>query len=161
MSLEKKEIGELLVDNGLLSTEQLDLVEQEKRRTGQSIRQIVTRLGLISENQLKDTLELQYGVTYVALNRIKIEPKTINLLADHLIREYKVLPISQQDDVLNLAMVNPDDSKALDAVKSELPTTQIRPMVCMEDDYERFVDFFFPNTQVTVKAAVLEPDGEV
>jgi len=147
MSLIGKGIGELLVDNGLISAAQLELVLEEKKKTGQSISQILARLGLVSENQLKDTLELQYGATYVALNKIKIEPRTINLLPEELIRTNRVLPISQQDDHLNLAMVNPDDADALKQIKVHLQSFHIKAMVCLEDDFERFVNFFFPASQ--------------
>src|SRR6516164_6787021 len=131
MSLSSRDIGELLVDNGLISAEQLALVREEKQKTGQSISQIITHLGLVTENQLKDTLELQFGVTYVALNKIKIEPRTINLLSEELIRTHRVLPISQQEDHLNLAMVNPDDAEALKQIQTHLQSFHIKAMVCL------------------------------
>src|SRR6516164_7694202 len=159
MSLSSRDIGELLVDNGLISAEQLALVREEKQKTGQSISQILTHLGLVTENQLKDTLELQFGVTYVALNKIKLEPKTIHLLPEQVIRGYRVLPISQQDEHLNLAMVNPDDSAALAEIQTHLPSLQIKVMVCLEDDFERFVNFFFPSSQPIAKTVA--PKQEV
>lgn len=151
MSLIGKGIGELLVDNGLISNAQLELVLEEKKKTGQSISQILARLGLVTENQLKDTLELQYGATYVALNKIKIEPRVINLLPEDLIRSNRVLPISQQEDRLNLAMVNPDDIEALNNTKEHLGAFHIKAMVCLEDDFERFVNFFFPASQPPIQ----------
>lgn len=147
MSLSKREIGELLIDNGLLTAEQLQQVEKEKQKTGQSISQILTRLGLVTENQLKDTLELQYGVTYVALTRINIDPRTIHLLPESLIRELLILPISRQEDHLSLAMVNPDDEAALEKIKALLHSYQIKAMVCLEDDFQRFVNFYFPGSE--------------
>jgi type II secretory ATPase GspE/PulE/Tfp pilus assembly ATPase PilB-like protein len=156
MSLIGKEIGELLVDNGLISDTQLQLVLEEKKKTGQSISQILARLGLVTENQLKDTLELQYGATYVALNKIKIEPRTINLLSEELIRTHRVLPISQQEDHLNLAMVNPDDAEALKQIQTHLQSFHIKAMVCLADDFERFVNFFFPSGQPAVPLAPAE-----
>ncbi len=59
MSSISKELAELLVDNGLLSDADLELVEQEKDKTGEPLRIILERLNLATEKQLKNTLELQ------------------------------------------------------------------------------------------------------
>lgn len=144
MALVNKEIGDLLVDNGLISAEQLQSVNIIQEKCAQPICQILTTLGLVSENQLKDTLELRYGVTYVALNKIRLDPKTIRLLRESVIKQHKVAPIMQEDDLIHLAMVNPEDQAALKDIKLQLASYRVKPMVCLEDDFARFVNFVFP-----------------
>ncbi len=56
MALIKREIGELLVDHGLITHEELKLVQQERLKTGEPISLILSRLGLANEKHLKTRL---------------------------------------------------------------------------------------------------------
>src|SRR6185295_19663394 len=94
MALVKKEIGELLVENGLISPEQWTQVQVEKEKTGEPISLILSRLGLASENQVKNALELQYGVNYLPLS--KVEPpggECLALLPEALMRQHQLVPV--------------------------------------------------------------------
>ena len=75
MALVKKEIGELLVDNGLITSDELKLVQLERQKTGEPISLILSRLGLATESHLKNALELQYGVTMFPWLKPKPIPK--------------------------------------------------------------------------------------
>jgi type II secretory ATPase GspE/PulE/Tfp pilus assembly ATPase PilB-like protein len=143
MSLIGKEIGELLVDGGLLTPAQLEIAEQEKLNTGETISRVLNRLGLASENQIKDTLELQYGVTYVSLIKLSAGAEIIKLLPEKLIRQHQVLPIDYQNGRLTLAMVNPDDPLSVIDIKNHIEFDHLKTVVCMEDDFESFVEAFF------------------
>ena len=120
MSSISKELAELLVDNGLLSDADLELVEQEKDKTGEPLRIILERLHLATEKQLKNTLELQYGVNYLALHTISPELNVVDLLPADVIQEHGVVPIHLDGNRLTVAMVNPDSSPAMQAIKANV-----------------------------------------
>ena len=82
MALIKKEIGELLVDNGLITADELKVVQQERMRTGEPISLILSRLGLANENHLKSALETQYGVNYISLAKVQPESSALELLPE-------------------------------------------------------------------------------
>jgi len=139
MTLIRKEIGDLLVDNGVISQEELDLVTKEREKSGESVTVVLSRLGLANESHLKNALELQYGVNYVSLLKKEPEPEVTALIPEELVRKHLVVPVSQQGDRLTVAMVDPSDSAAIDEIKSHLNGLQLKPMVCLEDDFEKFV----------------------
>jgi len=139
MSSISKELAELLVDNGLLSDADLEQVAQEKEKTGEPLRIILERLNLATEKQLKNTLELQYGVNYLALHTISPELPTVDLLPNEVIREYRIVPIHVDGNRLTVAMVNPDSSAAMKAIKAAVDL-DIKALVCFEDDFEIFLD---------------------
>jgi type II secretory ATPase GspE/PulE/Tfp pilus assembly ATPase PilB-like protein len=143
MSLIGKEIGELLVDSGLLTLAQLEIAEREKLKTRETMSRVLARLGFATENQIKDTLELQFGVTYASLAKLNPRAEVINLLPEKLIRQYQLLPVDYQDGRLTLAMVNPDDPLAAIDVKNYIEVQQLKTVVCMEDDFDQFVEAFF------------------
>lgn len=142
MALVKKEIGELLVDNGLITQDELQLVQQERQKTGEPISLILSRLGLATESHLKNALELQYGVNYVSLAKYEAEEEVVNLLPETVMRQHQVVPISRDGSRLTLAMVNPNNLLALDDVKYRLKGSQIKAVVCTEDDFQHFMESF-------------------
>ena len=101
MALIKKEIGELLVDNGLITAEELKIVQQERMKTGEPISLILSRLGLANETHLKNALEVQFGVSYVSLAKSVVPIDALQLLPEKLIRQHQVVPISQEDNTLD------------------------------------------------------------
>ena len=60
MSVSGNEIGDLLVDIGLISQEELEKAHLEQTRSGERLTIVLEKLGLVSNNQLKDALELQF-----------------------------------------------------------------------------------------------------
>src|SRR5579875_3360054 len=140
MALVKKEIGELLVDNGLITQDELALVQAEQQKTGEPISLILSRLGLATENHVKSALELQYGVNYVSLSKTEADPECLYVLPEAVMRQHQVVPIARQGNRLTLAMVNPNNLIALDDIKYRLKGVQIKPVVCTEDDFQHFME---------------------
>ena len=133
------EVGEDLVKSGLLTPEEWELVQEERLKFGEPISLILQRLGLATENHLKNALELRFGVNYVSLNREVPNSECLKLLPLELLHALQLVPVSmEKNSRLTLAMVNPNDLAALDKVKSLLPGMSIKPVVCI---YEDFIDF--------------------
>lgn len=146
-ALIKKEIGELLVDNGLITPDELKLVQQERMKTGEPISLILSRLGLANESHLKNALEVQFGVSYVSLAKSSVETKTLELLPEKLIRQHQVVPLEQDGNTLTVAMVNPNNLLALDDIKYRLRGITIKPVVCTEDDFQHFMETIYAMRQ--------------
>ena len=63
------EIGDLLLDIGLITPEELAKAHQEQAKSGERLSLVLERLGLVSYHQLKDALELQFGVNFFSLSK--------------------------------------------------------------------------------------------
>lgn len=147
MALIKKDFGELLVDNGLITAEELKLVQQERLRTGEPISLILSRLGLANETHLQNALEMQYGVKYISLAKSQPELGALELLPETLMRQHQLVPVSSEGNCLMVAMVNPNNLLALDDIKYRLKGMQIRTMVCTEDDFQHFMENIYASRQ--------------
>lgn len=143
MALIKKEIGELLVENGLITEDELKLVQAERARTGDPLTVILSRMGLAGESHLKNALELQYGVPYVALAKVEADEELMTLLPDGIMRQHQLVPVSRQGNRLTIAMVNPNNLLALDDIKYRLKGFQVSPLVCTEDDFQNFMETMY------------------
>jgi type IV pilus assembly protein PilB len=141
MALVKKEIGELLVENGLITPEEWEQVQLERQKTGEPVSLILSKLGLATENHVKNALELQYGVNYVSLTKVEQpDGELVALLPEQVMRQHQVVPIGRDGNRLTIAMVNPNNLMALDDIKVRLKGTQIKPVVCTEDDFQQFME---------------------
>ncbi|MBN8659191.1 MAG: Flp pilus assembly complex ATPase component TadA [Candidatus Obscuribacter phosphatis] len=147
MALIKKEIGELLVDSGLITSDELKQVQQERMRTGEPISLILSRLGLANETHLKSALETQYGVNYVSLAKVQPESSALELLPEKVMRQHQVVPLYLEGKLLTVAMVNPNNLLALDDVKYRLKSMQLKPVVCTEDDFQHFMETIYARRQ--------------
>lgn len=138
MSVSGNEIGDLLVDIGLITPEELENAHNEQSRTGERLSLVLEKLGLVSHNQLKDALELQYGVNYISLSKNPPTAEIIDLLPEELRRKHRVMPVSHHGTQYSVAMVDPDDIIAFDSLRLHLKSGQIKKVVCTADDFEFF-----------------------
>ncbi len=143
MALVKKEIGELLVENGLITPEEWEQVQMERQKTGEPVSLILSKLGLATENHVKNALELQYGVNYVSLAKTDTGEDALSLLPEAVMRLHQVVPLNRDGNRLTIAMVNPNNLMALDDIKVRLKGTQIKPVVCTEDDFQQFMETIY------------------
>jgi type IV pilus assembly protein PilB len=153
VALIKKEIGELLVDNGLITADELKIVQQERMKTGEPISLILSRLGLANETHLKNALEVQFGVNYVSLAKTTVHGDALQLLPEKLIRQHQVVPIIQEDNVITVAMVNPNNLLALDDIRYRLRGIRVKPVVCTEDDFQHFMETIYASKQEELSEA--------
>src|SRR5580698_2001532 len=101
-ALIKKEIGESLVDNGLITIEELKLVQTERMKTGEPISLILSRLGLANETHLKNALEVQFGVSYISLAKTSPDVNALEMLPEKLIRQHQVVPLEMDGSTLTV-----------------------------------------------------------
>jgi len=140
MTVTRREIGDLLVDNGVITPEELERVRFEKEKTGHSFPHILSRLGLAGENQLKNALELEYGVNFVSLRKFEPDMQLIGMLPESLIRQHLLVPIARDGTRITVAMVDPSNSASLDDLKKTLNGAAIKTVVCLEDEFNTFLD---------------------
>lgn len=127
--------------SGLFSPEEWMHIQAERKRTGEAISLILARLGMADENRMKNAMELQYGVNYVSLLKIASpDPDCLALLPDATIRQFRVMPIERKNNSLTIAMVNPNNLVALENIKRLLKGMQIKLSVCMEEDFNTFLE---------------------
>lgn len=160
MALIKKEIGELLVDHGLITHDELKLVQQERLKTGEPISLILSRLGLANEKHLKNALELQFGVNYVSLTKVTPNSNCLELLPEKVMRQHQVVPITKEESKLTIAMVNPNNLLALDDIKYRLKGITVQPVVCTEDDFQHFMETVYAKRQEELTEEMVEYQDE-
>lgn len=102
-----KRIGRLLVENGIITEEQLKDGLKRQEEKGEYIGQNLVELGYTTEDDIVGCLTTQYGYPYLPLKNYEINPEIIKSLPKEMARDYFVIPIDKIGNVLTVAMANP------------------------------------------------------
>jgi len=100
---EKKLLGEMLIENGLINEEQLARALEEQKKSGHFLGRILVDLGYVSEKDLKRVLSVQAGVEMIDLKNTVIDQKAIQVFPSALAKSYEVIPVKFENNVLTLA----------------------------------------------------------
>jgi type IV pilus assembly protein PilB len=87
-----KQLGQILLEQGLLTPEQLDRALEEHRNTPKSLGRVLIDMGYIRERDLVRALAEQVGLEFVDLTDYRVDPGVTALLPEALCRRYRALP---------------------------------------------------------------------
>ena len=133
--LKTKSLGDVLVEEGLLSRDQLDKAEEEQQRVGKSLGRVLVDMGLVKEADLVSALARQVGLEFVDLTETQIDAAAASLLPEQVSRRYRALPIGFDGTRLIVAMSDPANVFALDDIRT-ITGMEIKPVVATASDVE-------------------------
>ena len=136
-----KQLGQILLEQGLLTREQLDRALEEHRNTPKSLGRVLIDLGYIRERDLVRALAEQVGLEFVDLTEYRIDPVLTSLLPEALSRRYRALPIGERDGKLLVAMSDPANVYALDDIRT-MTGRDVQPVVATANDVEQAIQKF-------------------
>jgi len=158
-----KQLGQMLLEQGLLTKQQLEGALQQHRNTPKSLGRTLIDLGYIRERDLVRALAEQVGLEFVDLSEHQIDPLAATLLPGQLARRYRALPIGERDGKLLVAMSDPTNLYALDDIRA-VTSREVKPVVATASDVEHAIDRFAGTSlgdllAVTQGAEGTGPDG--
>jgi len=103
--LQKKYLGEILLQAGLINRVQLRDALAEQQSTKEKLGDILLKRGYISEPDLQRGLALSYGIPSVKLSEVIIPKEIITLITPQTAKKYKVIPFFRASDTLQIAVV--------------------------------------------------------
>ncbi|MDO2949925.1 GspE/PulE family protein [Aeromonas simiae] len=150
----KMRLGDLLVQEQSITDDQLQLALQQQRQTGRKLGATLIELGFISEVQLLTFLARQLEVPFFDLNTLTIDAKAVQLLPEVQARRYRALVVNLSGDVATVAMSDPADLSALDAVADLLAPKQMSLAVAREGQLLDYFDRLYRRTKEIENFAV-------
>ncbi len=128
----KKRLGELLVESGLITEEQLKLALKIQKKDNIKLGKVLIQLDLASEQDIAQTVAYQLKIPFVNLNEEKIEKEAVAKVSVDIVRKYLVMPFRLKDKELWVAMSDPMDFDALRDLKFAA-NLEIRPVAALEN----------------------------
>jgi MSHA biogenesis protein MshE len=113
---ERVRLGQLLVDQKLISEEQLARALGEQKRTGRKLGRTLVELGFVTEDEISRALARQLKIPFVDLRRQDIRPEVAQKLPEVHARRFRALALEEVGSALRVGMADPTDLFAYDEI---------------------------------------------
>ncbi len=128
-----RSLGQILVDRGLITLEELHAAEAEQRDSGRRLGRVLVDQKSVTEKDLVAALATQIGMTFVDLEDAEVDARATTLLSEKVMRRYGVLPIGFEDGRLIVAMSDPSNVVAMDDVRT-MTKMEVKTVVATKED---------------------------
>jgi MSHA biogenesis protein MshE len=143
---EKVRLGEILVQQKLLSEAQLKDALASQKKTGRRLGRVVIELGFVTEEQISQALARQLGVPFVNLKHYNLKREVTLKLPETQARRYRALALEDVGDHYKVAMADPTDLAAYDGLTAALQRS-IELVVVTESDLLQVIDRTYRRTE--------------
>lgn len=137
-------LGALLIEENLVTPEQLDVALAEQRRSdsGKRIGETLVALRFLSEPNLLRVLSRQLDCPIVDLVQEPPDPSVLDVVPSEFAMKHLLIPLHRNDDTLVVAMADPLDINAMDDLEL-LTGMDIAPMLALGSDIRRVCEQFY------------------
>ncbi|NQV23216.1 MAG: pilus assembly protein PilB, partial [Rhodopirellula sp.] len=155
-----RKLGQILVDLGYLTEDQLwDVLENQKQSPGEVIGQVAVRMELVTPAQVTEALAEQWGMPVINLSETNVPSKVLELVPQTMAELYKIMPISLKNDVLTVAMADPQNVGALDDLRNFLGY-DVRGAVSSPDEVEQAIQRYYADAEESIEDVINEMEDE-
>jgi type IV pilus assembly protein PilB len=141
-----KQLGDLLLERGILNQQQLDKALTVQKERGGLLGEILVDLGFAKEEDIAHALTAQYGFPYLPLSNYEINPEIINIVPGRVARQYMLVPIDKIGNNLTLAMSNPLNIQAVEDVEL-LSGCSVQTFVSTSSDIKRAIAKYYKDKE--------------
>jgi len=137
-----KQLGELLVERGVIDSRQLEKALSFQKEKGGLIGEILVELGFAKEEDIAQSLTAQYGFPFLPLSNYEIGSDVINIVPARVARQYVLIPIDKIGNNLTLAMSNPLNINAIEDIEL-LSSCSIQTFVSTSSDIKKAIEKYY------------------
>jgi type IV pilus assembly protein PilB len=137
----RKRLGDLLIEEGLLTPEQLQTALAEKA-PNQKIGDALLQRGYITDQQLAEVLEVQLGIPHVNLFHYPFDTNLFSLISKETAKRNLIIPLKREGNKLYVAMVDPMDFIVIDDLRLSTGF-QIETVIATKDGILRSINKYY------------------
>ncbi|MDA8307416.1 MAG: type IV-A pilus assembly ATPase PilB [Deltaproteobacteria bacterium] len=137
-----KKIGELLVQEGLVTTDQLNRALDEQRHSGERLGAALVKHGVIDENTLCEFIARQFNCPQVSLSRLTVRKEIAGLIPLDIMHKYQAVPFGLMGNTLHVAMPDPGNLFIIDDIRF-LTRKNIQIHVASDSVIKQVIGTFF------------------
>jgi len=134
-----RDLGEILLEAGILSKEQVQHIRDLQQKSGDKFERILLQQRLITSQQLAFFISLQMGIPFVNLKKEGVKPEAIKLVPEAIARKYGVIPVDTTDGTIIIAMEDPRDIEAVEDLAA-VTMKRVEPVISTAQDIQEMID---------------------
>ncbi len=132
----KIRLGEMLVDNNVISREQLDKALAEQKKSGLKLGQLLIRNNVCTEEDVVMLLSRQLRIPRYEPSKFPLDLSLADIIPAETARKYGTVPLERKGKLLYVLMSDPLDIDAQDSLEV-FTNMEVAPVVCSESDFEQ------------------------
>lgn len=161
--IKRPSLGEILLERELINEEKLEIALKEQSSSGQNrhLGEVLVSLGFVSEEDMLRALSFYLGLKYLPFSEFpKIIPEN-SYPTIKFMKQYKLVPVGSEDNVLKIAMANPLDEYAIDALRV-FTSKSLEIFLSSEKDITEAIEQYFGGSvqMTTIMEGMREEDME-
>ncbi len=134
----QKKLGEILIDGGLLTQEQLRQALISKRNTKLKLGEFLVRQGVLRESQLIDFLSEQLKIEKYHPEKYPLDLSLANTIPADIAQKQHVVPLMRKANLLTIGVTDPLDIRALDTVEA-VTNIEVEPVICTDQQLNQLI----------------------
>ena len=143
---EKIRLGDLLVQQKLISQEQLSEALEKQRQSGRKLGRVLVENGFVTEDEISGAIARQLHIPFLDLRQVHVRPEIVRLLPEQLARRFRAIVLEQRESKVLVAMADPTDLFAFDEIINHL-NREVELAVVNEGTLVQFIDRVYRRTE--------------
>lgn len=139
-------LGEILLQANLITRDHLEQAVAQQRVEGGRLGTILTKLGLVKEQDVSRCLGEKFGIPYVDLDTQTIKPEVTRLLHTSIVQKHLVVPVAKSGTTLTMAMADPTNVLAVDDIKF-MTGLKVDLVVATEGAIRRAIERYYDSSE--------------
>jgi len=139
---QRKRLGEMLLEAGLITEEQLKQAIVGHKRANLKLGQYLIQQGLVSNSQVTDLISKQLSVKKYRTDLYPLDVRLTDVVPLEMAQKYQIVPLEKTPFLLTIAMVDPTDINAMDAI--EIHTNlEVEAVICSEQEFNSMLSSIY------------------
>ncbi len=155
MGEEKRNLSDFFVAQGVITKEQLLLVLEEQKRTGERLEEAIVRLKLADEELVLQKMADYFSLPFIDLNTYQIDEKVIKIIPEEIVRRHHLIPLFRIGNTLTVATANPLNIYALDEVRAKT-NCDVEIALSTKEKIKRAIEQYYGLTATTLEDTLEE-----
>jgi len=161
----RKSLGEMLIEENLITAEQLDKALELQRKQRGKLSEVLVKQGLVKAEELAVVLSVQLNVPLIDLKRHQVQPDALRLIPEDMARKHTLIPLDVVGDSLIVVMADPEDIHTIEDIKAQ-SRMRLEVALGIPADIEQAINLSYRSSgeidkQVSQFAPLVKEEAEV
>ncbi len=135
----RKSLAEMLLEENIITAEQLEKALDIQRRKGGKLSQILVKQGLVTPEDLATLYSIQLNIPLIDLKRHAVQPGALSLIPEAMAREHTLIPLDVVSDSLVVAMADPEDIRTIEDIRAQVKM-KVEVVLATPSDIEQAIN---------------------
>jgi len=142
-----KELHQLLVDEGLISKQQLEKAQKSLKNNEESTGRRLIKMGYIAQETLARFVAKQYHIPFVHLDKLVIDGDAIKLVSCEVAQKFALIPIFKTEKDISIAFSDPTDTTTINNIEF-MTGLYVIPFAARESEIRKAIaQYYLPNNK--------------